>query len=240
MWTPARTASFAVVALLLSAAEVRAQLPTVAQVYDRFAEAVGGRQAWATVHNRAEQGTANITFAGVKGTYERYYAGPNKFRMTITVGGSKIEQGTNGVVVWGAQAGTPPVKLPAADAAYILEGNVTGNAFLDPTRFAKATVVGQETFDGVACYRVNVVTKSGRSRSEFFEVASGLRRGQIVSGDTGEQKSVYRDYKVFEGRSLPTTNVQSTAQGDVIITVSTVHFRPNDPALFQLPAGLKP
>ncbi|MCC6242611.1 MAG: hypothetical protein IT353_07200 [Gemmatimonadaceae bacterium] len=240
MWTPVRAASIAAVALAVSAASVQAQLPTVAQIYDRFATAVGGRAAWATVHHRAEQGTARIAYAGIVGTYERYYAPPNKFRMTIAFAGGKVEQGTNGTVVWGSQPGAPAVKLPAADATAILESNVTGNAFLDPRRYAKSSVVGKELFDGVSCYRVFITTKSGREKTEFFEVETGLRRGQVVIGPDGEQKSVYRDYKNFEGRLLATTNVQSNAAGDVIITVSTVHFRPNDPALFQLPAGMTP
>jgi outer membrane lipoprotein-sorting protein len=227
------------VALVCSTAGVaQAQLPSVSQVYDKFATAVGGREAWSTVSDRGEKGTALITFAGMSATYERYYSAPNKFRMIIDLGMGKVEQGTDGSTVWSGQPDGSVAKMAPADAAYALEGNVTGNAFLDPTRYAKVAVVAQEEFDGVPCYKVNITTKSGRERSDYFEVATGLLRGRVVMGPNGVQSNKFRDYKAFEGKSLATTVVQSNPQGDIIITITSVVFTPSDPKLFELPAGI--
>lgn len=233
-----RRSAVAVALVCSTAGAAQAQLPSVSQVYDKFATAVGGRDAWSTVSDRGEKGTALITFAGMSATYERYYSAPNKFRMIIDLGMGKVEQGTDGSTVWSGQPDGSVAKMAPADAAYALEGNVTGNAFLDPTRYAKVAVVAQEEFDGVPCYKVNITTKSGRERSDFFEVATGLLRGRVVMGPNGVQSNKFRDYKAFEGKSLATTVVQSNPQGDIIITITSVVFTPSDPKLFELPAGI--
>ena len=214
------------------------QLPSVQQVYDQYATAVGGRAAWATVTDRAEKGTALIAFAGLTGTYARYYAAPAKMRLIIDLGMGKVEQGSDGTSVWSAQPDGSVSKMTEPDATYAIESNATGAAFLDPARFAKAAVTAKEPFDGVECYKVVITTKAGRERVDYFEVATGLRRGQLVQTPAGEQKTVWRDYKAFENKMLATKQVLTNAQGDIIITVTSVTFTPNDAALFALPAGL--
>lgn len=215
-----------------------AQLPTVEQVFDKYAAAVGGRDAWAKVTEVAEKGTADITFAGMTASYERYKSAPNKFRMIIDLGMGKVEQGTDGAVVWTAQPDGSMARMAEDDAAYVLDGSLTGNAFLDPRRYAKVAVVGQEDFDGVPCYKVALTTKTGRERTDFFEVATGFRRGQILMTPGGEQRATYHDYKEFDGKKITTRVTQSNGQGDIIITIASVTFGPNDPKLFELPAGL--
>jgi hypothetical protein len=226
-------------ALLCASARVAdAQLPSVTEIYDKYAAAVGGRDAWAKVTDRGEQGTALITFAGMSATYERHYSAPNKFRMTIDLGMGKVEQGSDGNTVWSAQPDGSMSKLPPQEAAYMLEGNVTGSAFLDPTRYAKVEVVAREEFDGVPCYKVNITSKSGGERTDFFEVATGLRRGQVRTTGGDLQTIKLLEYKAFEGKSVATKIVQSTAQGDVVITLNSVVFTPRDPKLFELPPGI--
>jgi hypothetical protein len=229
------------VALLVAfaAGRVHAQLPSVQQVYDQYATAMGGRAAWEKVSDRAEKGTANLAFAGMTATYQRYYSAPNKFKLIMDLGAvGTVEQATDGTTAWNTQPGGAPTKLPAEDAAYVNEASVTGAAFLDPSRFAKAAVAGKETFDGVECLKVDLVTKAGRARTDYFEVSTGLRRGQVLKLASGEQTSVFRDYKAFDGKQMPTTIVQSNPQGDIVITITSVTFTPNDPALFVVPAGI--
>ena len=235
-----RQTAIAIALAVTTAVSAQAQLPTVQQVFDKYATAMGGRDAWAKVTDRAELGSADIAFANIKGSYERYYAAPNKFRLIINLGADigKVEQGSDGVLVWAAQPGADAAKMPADDAAYVLEMSVTGAAFLDPSRFAKSSVAALEDFDGVSCYKVLLTSKSGRDRIDYFEVATGLRRGQVLKLPIGDQKTTYRDYKVFDGKKAPTSIVQSNAQGDIVITLTTVSFTQNDPKLFTLPAGM--
>ena len=229
-----------VAALVLSAASARAeaQLPTVQQVFDKFATAVGGRDAWSKVQGRSDKGTADITFAGVSGTYERHSGAPNKMRMIIDLGMAKVDQGFDGTVGWAVQPMGQAQRMPADQEQSIGESMQVGAAFLDVSRFAKASVDAKETFDGVECYKLSITSKAGEERTEYFEVATGLRRGAVTKTPMGEQKSMFRDYKAFEGKQIATKVVQVTPQGEVILTTTEVSFMPPDPSLFKAPAGI--
>jgi hypothetical protein len=221
-----------------SATRAEAQLPTVQQIYDKYATAVGGRDAWSKVAGRTEKGTADITFAGLSGSYLRYIGAPNRMRMTIDLGVVQIDQGYDGEKGW-AQQGQGAQRMPADQEKNLSENLQTGAAFLDPSRFTKAEVQGKEAFDGVDAYKVAVTTKAGIEQVEFFDVATGLRIGTVATTPMGPQRVIYRDYKDFEGKKLSTKVVQNTPQGDVIINITAVTFGSPDPAVFKAPADLK-
>jgi len=236
-----RIARLASIAALLagSATTARAQLPTVQQVFDTYAKAVGGRDAWSKVQGRTEIGTVDVAFAGLTGSYERYNAAPNKMRMVLDLGVGKVDQGFDGKISWQSQPMQDASRMPPAQEAAIAEAAQVGAAFLDPTRFAKATVDAKEVFDGVECYKVHVVMKAGDEHNEFFEVSTGLRRGTETATPAGSQRVLYANYKEFEGKKVPTKVVQVTPQGEVVITIATVTFGAADAAKFTAPTGIK-
>ena len=222
-------------ALFAPMATASAQTPTVKDVYDKFATAVGGREAWAKVVGRTEKGTTDVTFAGLSGFYERHSALPNKIRMIIDLGMLKIDQGFDGEKGWMDQ-GQGVQRMPEAEEKRAAEAAANdGAAFLDPTRFAKATVEGKEQFDGVDSYKVVTTSKGGTETVEYFDVNTGLRVGSVSKGANGEARVIYRDYKEFEGKKVPTKIVQVQPQGDVVITIQLVTFGAPDPAVFKSP-----
>ena len=229
-----------VAALVLSAVSARAeaQLPTVQQVYDKFATAVGGRDAWSKVQGRSDKGTADITFAGMSGSYERHTSAPNKMRMIIDLGMAKVDQGFDGTVGWAVQPMGQASRMPPEQEKSLGESLESGAGFLDVSRFAKASVDAKETFDGVECYKLSITSKLGEARTEYFEVATGLRRGAVTTSPMGEQKAIFREYKAFDGKQIATKLVQSTPQGDVILTTAEVTFTLPDPSLFKAPDGI--
>ena len=229
-----------VASLLFSAVSVRAeaQLPTVQQVFDNFATAVGGRDAWSKVQGRSDRGTADITFAGISGTYERHSGAPNKMRMIIDLGMARIDQGFDGAMGWAVQPTGDAARMSPDQEKSLSESVQVGAAFLDVSRFAKASVDAKDVFDGVECYKLSITSKLGEQRTEYFEVASGLRRGSVTKTPMGDQTATFRDYKAFEGKLIATKIVQSTPQGDVILTTAAVSFTPPDPSLFKAPDGI--
>ncbi len=229
-----------VAALVFTAMAVRAeaQLPSVQQVYDKFATAVGGRDAWSKVQGRTDRGTADITFAGLSGTYERYSGAPNKMRMIIDLGMAKVDQGFDGAVGWAVQPMGAATRMSPEQEKSLGESMQVGATFLDASRFSTATVDAKDVFDGVECYKVSITSKLGEARTEYFEVATGLRRGVVTKTPMGDQQSIFREYKAFEGKQIATKMVQSTPQGDVIITTVDVSFALPDPSLFKVPDGI--
>lgn len=228
------SAAIAAVMFVGGAVRAEAQQPTVQQVYDKFADAVGGRAAWKAVTGRSDRGTANVTFAGISGSYERHEALPNKVRMIIDLGVVRIDQGFDGEKGWVDQGqGLQP--MPPEQAKDMAEPKADGAVFLDPTRFTKAAVVGKETFEGSEAWKVEATTKSGRTITEFFDVATGLRLGTVSTTPMGPQTAIYKDYKEFQGKKVATTLIQRTGQGDVILTSQIVTFGVPDAALFKQP-----
>ena len=125
------------------------------------------------------------------GSYERYSALPNKMRMIIDIGVVKIEQGFDGRKGWISQ-GRGPQPMPDDQAKQMSEANPQGAVFLDPSRFAKAEVVGKESFDGAEAYIVVVTSKSGEESAEFFDVTSGLRIGTVNKTPMGGVRRAQR------------------------------------------------
>ena len=222
------------VLVLGTAARADAQLPTVQQLYDRFAAAVGGVEAWKPVTGRTETGTANITFAGISGSYERFSALPNKNRLILDLGVVRIDQGFDGEKGWIDQ-GQGPQPMPAEMVKSMSETAPDGAHFLNPARHATAMVVGKETFEGVEAYKVETTSKTGEQGAEYFDAGTGLRIGSVSKGAMGEQTAVYKDYKAFDGKMVPTTLIQRNGQGDIILTITAVTFGAPAATAFKAP-----
>lgn len=219
--------------VLGTAARAEAQLPTVQQVYDRFAEAVGGVAAWKPVTGRTETGTANITFAGISGSYERFMALPNKNRLIIDLGMVRIDQGYDGEKGWMDQ-GQGPQPMPPEMVKNMAEVVPDGAHFLNPAQHASAAVTGKETFEGVEVYAVEITSKTGEQAVEYFEVASGLRLGRVAKSP-GSQTGIFKEYKAFDGKKVPTTIIQRSAQGDIVLTITAVTFGAPAASAFKAP-----
>lgn len=220
--------------ILCTTARVEAQLPTVQQVYDRFAEAVGGVAAWKPVTGRTETGTANITFAGITGGYERFMALPNKNRLIIDLGVVRIDQGFDGEKGWVDQ-GQGPQPMPPEMMKNLAEVIPDGAHFLSPAQHASAAVTGKETFEGVEVYAMATTSKTGEQAIEYFEVVSGLRLGKVAKAPGGDQIAIYKDYKTFDGKQVPTTIIQRNGQGDIVLTLKTVTFGAPPASSFAAP-----
>jgi hypothetical protein len=159
--------------------------------------------------------------------------------MILDLGIGKLDQGFDGTVGWIAQPGMPAERMPADQQASTAETARVGSAFLDPSTFKRATVAGRELFDGVECYKVDVTMPSGDQRTDYLEVATGLRRGVVSKTPTGPQRSTYRNWKAFEGKKIATSVTQTTEQGDVVITISSVSFGAPPASVFARPAGIR-
>jgi len=70
-------------------------------------------------------------------------------------------------------------------------------------------------------------------------VESGLRRGTVSRLADGMQQVTYNDYRDFDGKKLASRIVQSTVNGDVVITIARVSFAAPDSTLFVLPDALR-
>ena len=216
-----------------------AQKPSAQSLFDKHAAAVGGVAAFKAVTARTEIGTADITFAGVSAGYERKVSG-GKMVMTIDVAGfGQVLQGFDGTIAWAMDPQQGARKMDAATAADAASSTSPTAGLWETGSYTSAEVLDTATFEGKQCWPVKIVSKAGKSRTVYYEQATGLKVGEVIQADGGEQKIVYTDYKPFGALKVPTKVTQGTPNGDIILNIIAVKFDPIDAAAFALPDAVK-
>jgi hypothetical protein len=218
-------------------------LPPAQQILDRHTKAIGGRDAILARSSSQATGTVTMTSAGISGTVVMFSAKPNKKLARSTVTGiGDIEEGFNGTIAWTIS----PMTGPALVTGVELEQRKLDSDFhgLDPAaRYDSITNLEQTTFDGRPCYKVRLVRRGGGEDIHFYDVASGLKAGSIVTRETQmgpmTVTSVETDYKPFGG-ILHATKIVNTVMGlQQVISVTSVEYDKVDLAVFDPPAAIK-
>ena len=216
-----------------------AQQPTAQSLFDKHAAAVGGVTAFKAATARTEVGTADITFAGVSAGYERKVSG-GKMVMTIDVAGfGQVLQGYDGAIAWAVDPQQGARKMDATMTADAASSTSLTAGLWEAGSYTSAEVLEAADFDGRKCWPVKIVTRSGRNRTVYYDQATGLKAGEMITQDGGEQKIVYADYKPFGAVKVPTKITQGTPNGDVVINITAVKFDPIDASVFALPDAVK-
>lgn len=243
--SPARTAlALAAVTLFAIPRLALAQaLPSAKELMDKHDAAIGGR-ATLDKHTSVHQtGAVSIPTAGIEATMDVYRAKPGLFLQKMVIGPmGEILQGFDGKTAWAVQGGQPVVLdgAPAEMAKY--NSDFFGN-FHDLARYKTAETVELADFEGRKCYKVKIVRNIGGEGFEFFDAATGLGAGTIVSNESPmgkvETTSVFAEYKDFEGLKFPTKITQRTPMGEITITIKTMEFDKVAPETFALPDAVK-
>lgn len=216
-----------------------AQKPTAQSLFDKHAAAVGGVAAFKAATARTEIGTADITFAGVSAGYERKVSG-GKMIMTIDVAGfGQVVQGYDGTTAWALDPQQGARKMDPATAADAASSTSPTAGLWEAGSYISAEVLETAAFEGKQCWPVKIVSRSGKTRTVYYEQATGLKMGEVIQQDGGEQKIVYTDYKPFGALKVPTKVTQGTPNGDIVLNITAVKFDPIAAAAFALPDAVK-
>jgi hypothetical protein len=213
-------------------------------VYERFVEALGGRDAMELYEQSTATGTFSMPSQGINGDLLVQAMAPNLLAIEVNIPAiGVVRQGFDGEVGWSMNPMTGPMVLEGAMLDQLRQqadflGPLNMQAYVD-----SADVVGEEEFDGRACQNVRLVTKWGEEYFEYYDVATGLMAGSIRTqeGPMGamEQTTIVSEYQEFGGLLVPTKTVQRTMGMDQVITVTNVSFEPIDPSVFALPKQIQ-
>jgi hypothetical protein len=226
-------------AALVVPSVILAQKPTAQALFDKHAVAVGGIAAFKAAPSRTEIGTADITFAGISAGYERKTA-PGRMLMIIDVAGyGQVVQGFDGTVAWGVDPQQGARKEPAATSAEAATSMTPTSGLWEVGSYTTAEVLEAAQFAGKKAWPVKIVSKTGRSRTVYYDDATGLKLGEVIQADGGEQKVTYDDYKPFGALKLPTKVTQGTPNGDIVFNTTAVKFDPIEASVFALPDAVK-
>jgi hypothetical protein len=178
-------------AALVVPSVILAQKPTAQALFDKHAVAVGGIAAFKAAPSRTEIGTADITFAGISAGYERKTA-PGRMLMIIDVAGyGQVVQGFDGTVAWGVDPQQGARKEPAATSADAAASMTPTSGLWEVGSYTSAEVLEAAQFAGKKAWPVKIVSKTGRSRTVYYDDATGLKLGEVIQADGGELKVTY-------------------------------------------------
>ena len=242
-----RVITAAAAGLLVVAARPAAQqapLPTAREVVDRGIEAAGGVAAFKKIQSMRGRGTWTATAQQMTGDVELYAARPNKAVLRVTIAGlGKIEEGFDGKVAWSIDPVTGPSVLKGQELVQRAEDAWFDAALHEPSQVKSITIVGRDTFDGRAAYRLKVLMASGNERTEYYDVETRLQIGHEAVHDTPMGKipgtAMFRNYQSYGAVKLPSKIVERALGFEHEITFTSYEFDTVPASAFELPAVIK-
>ena len=235
------------VALAMLCSPMRAQtpLPEGSAVLDKYVEVTGGRAAYEKLRSEVQTATMEIAGQGVRFTMTIYRAAPNKSYVVMEMPGmGKIEEGTDGKVVWSLSAiQGPRIKEGAEKSMGLLAATFNGDLRWREL-YKSAETVGVEDVEGGPCYKVVLTGNDGLIQTRYYSTKTGLIVKTIMTVKTqmGEipTESVVSDYRDAGGVLVPYKSVSKILTQQLVMTVENV--KPNaeiDASRFALPDEIK-
>lgn len=229
-----------------AALAVAQEKPSAEKILDRYVEVTGGAPAYEKVKSETSAGTMEMKAQGIKGKFLSYSQSNGDTLMAVEIeGAGKIDQGVTGGVSWenSAMAG-PRIKTGEEHSMAVRAASMDRDSRWR-NYFSKAEVTGEETVDGVACYKLVLTpTEGSRTETRFYEKESGLlrRTTMVMPTQMGDLPvtATFSGYKEFGGLKRPTTNSTSMAGAEIVMTTSSIEYNKDIPAdRFVLPPAVK-
>ena len=219
-------------------------LPPARTIIDRYIEAMGGRKAILAHTSSHLSGTMTVTGSGLTGAVEIYGAKPDKSLVKINLGGiGDLFEGFDGINAWSISPMTGPMLTQGKELDEKKFDADFYSDLHDPARYTSMKTVEKMTFEGRPCYKVSLVKKDGGEDIEFFDVATGLKAGAMMTRESQmgpiSATQALSDYKKFGELLLPTTMKQSQMGVDQIVKVTMIEFDNVAPSTFDPPAQIK-
>ena len=250
MWAAAACASSPAVpppaepAPKLAAPSGPESLPTPAELFERYVQALGGRARILKGKSYRAKGTLSVVDQGIEGELDVYMAAPNK---TLTVlqmpGFGEVREGFDGKVGWSIDPMSGP-RLKDGDELRDLERRSELYYALEYQKFYRSSrTSGRRSFDDRDCHRVELTTEDNRQEVLYFDVQDGLLVGREAMTPTvvGDVRIVshYEEYRKVDGLAHPVRVRQVQGASTSIITLDVVEENPAELPSFELPPEIK-
>ncbi len=184
------------------------KLPSAQEIFERYAQAVGGRDAWEKITSRVSRGTVQVEGLDGTGTMLVYERAPNLQHATLTLpNGAILREGFDGRAPWEQDpSGTVKEVTGARGADSRAEADFYSEIELGRL-YPHARTAGRQTVDGRQAYVVEGSVPGGTMRRLYFEVDTGLRfRTEIYENALSPSPTTvlhYDDYREIDGIKFP-------------------------------------
>jgi hypothetical protein len=219
-------------------------LPSGREILERYAEAVGGKEAFKKHHSQHATGSVQMPGQQIKGKMEVFAARPNKLVMKVTMPGiGETATGFNGEVAWANNPLLGPMLLEGKQKDQIATQADFDQALHDPDHYKTMNVLGVEEFNGEQCYKMKLVHRTGFDSTEYFSVKTGLQRGFTATQESPlgpiTATTLVTDYKQFGDLFMPSRISQKAMGIETVMTIDEMEYDKLDPAVFELPVEVE-
>ncbi|HKO16304.1 MAG TPA: hypothetical protein VJU87_08695 [Gemmatimonadaceae bacterium] len=221
-----------------------APLPDAREVIRRHVEAVGGERLLRKIQSRYVWARYEFPARQLHGTVEVFTARPDKRIVKVEYPdlGTEITayDGTTG---WTSKPGERPKRLNGAALAQLRDQSQFDFDLHPDSLFRSIATMDVGDFEGRPCYRLRLVSTTGRQWFEYYDVQSGLFAGNVFPQETDggpvTVKTIVSDYQPIEGIRVPMKLVIRAAGVEEDVKVMRVRENQVDGAVFALPPALR-
>jgi hypothetical protein len=234
--------TFVAVAAVLLAAPLAAQTPV--EILERYNRTIDAEGKLASHEGMKWTASVDIAAVGMKLTMTTYAQRPDLVLIQTDMPGVGImKQGFDGTTAWASDPMQGPRILTGLEAASVAETAGMRSNLRTPDQYTSLTDAGEVDVDGDKAKCVTIAYKSGRIATECFSIETGLlvEARSTHQSPQGEVPVTTRpsDYRSVGGVLVAHRAVQSAMGMQIVVTMNTTEFGPQDRALFELPADVK-
>jgi hypothetical protein len=241
-----RSLTIAGLSLIAAAASFAQSAPTAEQILDKYVAVTGGKAAHESIKAETVAGTIELPAQGIKGKLISYRNAKNSSYSVFEIEGvGKIEEGYHEGIAWQKSAMTGPRVKSGEEKAFAVRESAIAKDARWRDQYAKAELAGEETIDGVACYKIVMTPKdSERPETRFYEKSTGLlkRASMTMASQMGDlpAQTTFSEYKEFGPVKAPTIIRTMIGPQELLTTITAVDYTTEVPAdRFTVPADVK-
>ncbi len=227
--------------VLLVAISLSIKAQTADEIIGRYVKFIGGEKKWKTIKTMITSG--EYDYGGMKFPFTAYSKAPNVYKFVVPLNGKFYAQAFDGKQGWRIDAfknETAPTMLTGKEAtAMANESDVALEpAFINfKQKGHNAVLEGKDSINGMYCYKIRFVRKSGEAETYYFDVATAAIVLKVAPSKNAEMQgailnTLFSDYRDVDGVKIPFRSVSRL--GDQNILTVTV-----DKALLNQPIDEK-
>jgi outer membrane lipoprotein-sorting protein len=235
--------AFAIVSLSMAGIAFAENEPTVDEIVQKHAQAMGGVEKLKALRTVKFSGSASVS--GMEAPTVMVMKRPDKVRLDLTIMDQKVIQAADGSSAWVVNpfmGGPDAQPMPEDMASDFRSGGELEGPLVDyKAKGNGLELLGKDTVDGKPAYKLKLTRKSGHTDTLFIDAASflqvkALSRRNIMGQDT-DVETLTSDYKEVEGVQFA-HKIEQSANGNpaFALTVEKVEVNaPIEDSLFAKP-----
>lgn len=180
--------------------ETKTKLPTAAEIFRKYVEAIGGKTAAEKIKSRITKGTVELAAMGLNGTFEISAKSPSKTLLTLNLAGfGEILDGFDGTEAW---AKNPIQGLRAKTGEELAQTKLASNFYYDfdlEKLYPKAEVTGTGKSGASDVF----IVKADPNTTMYFDKQSSqmIQLDRLVSSPEGniQSQTFFGDFREVDG-----------------------------------------